>query len=179
MADTIVGPGSDAALIRIHGSNRGLAVTTDCTPRYVEADPRVGGAQAVAEAYRNISSIGATPLAITNNLNFGNPEKKDIMAQLVESVRGISDAAIVLGTPVVSGNVSLYNETDGQAIQPSPVIGMIGTIDNIDLAVSSKFSLADQKIFVIGQDPRLNDGWLGCSIYHRYFGNSEIFAPPR
>ena len=142
MADTIAGPGGDAALVRVHGSQRGLAITTDCTPRYVEADPETGGAQAVAEAYRNICAIGARPLAITNNLNFGNPEKPDIMAQLAQSVVGMGKAAKHLDTPVVSGNVSLYNETDGIAIRPCPVIGMVGVIDDVTMAVGSRFIAA-------------------------------------
>ncbi len=180
MADTIAGPGGDAALIRVHGSQRGLAITTDCTPRYVEADPYTGGAQAVAEAYRNISAIGATPLAITNNLNFGNPEKPEIMTQLVQSVTGMGTAARHLETPVVSGNVSLYNETDGKAIQPCPVIGMIGVIDDVNKAVGNRFTSADQKIFIIGQNEDTNDGWLGSSIYqqHANNGNETITAPP-
>jgi len=178
MADTIAGPGGDAALVRVHGSKRGLAMSTDCTPRYVEADPKMGGAQAVAEAYRNLSAIGATPLAITNNLNFGNPEKPEIMTQLVESVSGMGDAARQLDTPVVSGNVSLYNETDGKAIQPCPVIGMVGVIENVDDAVGNCFVAAEQDIFVIGQGDKTNDGWLGVSIYQQHHGDDGIYAPP-
>ena len=178
MADTIAGPGGDAALVRVHGSKRGLAMSTDCTPRYVEADPKMGGAQAVAEAYRNLSAIGATPLAITNNLNFGNPEKPEIMTQLVESVLGMGDAARQLNTPVVSGNVSLYNETDGKAIQPCPVIGMVGVIENVDDAVGNCFVAADQDIFVIGQSDKADDGWLGASIYQQHHGDDGIYAPP-
>ena len=178
MADTIAGPGGDAALVRVHGSKRGLAMSTDCTPRYVEADPKMGGAQAVAEAYRNLSAIGATPLAITNNLNFGNPEKPEIMTQLVESVLGMGDAARQLDTPVVSGNVSLYNETDGKAIQPCPVIGMVGVIENVDDAVGNCFVAADQDIFVIGQGDKIDDGWLGASIYQQHSGDDSIYAPP-
>jgi phosphoribosylformylglycinamidine synthase subunit PurL len=178
MADTIAGPGGDAALVRVHGSKRGLAMSTDCTPRYVEADPKIGGAQAVAEAYRNLSAIGATPLAITNNLNFGNPEKPEIMTQLVESVLGMGDAARQLDTPVVSGNVSLYNETDGKAIQPCPVIGMVGVIENVDDAVGNCFVAAEQDVFVIGQDDKISDGWLGASIYQQHHGDDCIYAPP-
>ena len=178
MADTIAGPGGDAALVRVHGSKRGLAMSTDCTPRYVEADPKMGGAQAVAEAYRNLSAIGATPLAITNNLNFGNPEKPEIMTQLVESVLGMGDAARQLDTPVVSGNVSLYNETDGKAIQPCPVIGMVGVIENVDDAVGNCFVAADQDIFIIGQGDKADDGWLGASIYQQHHGDDGIYAPP-
>ena len=162
----------------VHGSRRGLAISTDCTPRYVEADPKTGGAQAVAEAYRNLSAIGAMPLAITNNLNFGNPEKPEIMTQLVDSVIGIGDAARMLDTPVVSGNVSLYNETDGNAIQPCPVIGMVGVIDDVELAVGHGFIAAGNDILVVGQKDGKNDGWLGASIYQQHFGDDKIYAPP-
>ena len=133
MADTLAASGGDAALVRVHGTNKALAISTDCTPRYVEADPFEGGAQAVAEAWRNICATGAKPLAITNNLNFGNPEKQDIMAQIVGAINGMCKACKVLDTPVVSGNVSLYNETDSMAIQPCPVIGMVGLIDELSL----------------------------------------------
>ena len=177
MADTMAGPGGDAALVRIHGSHRGLAISTDCTPRYVEADPKIGGTQAVAEAYRNLSAIGATPLAITNNLNFGNPEKPEIMTQLVDSVIGMGDAARMLDTPVVSGNVSLYNETDGNAIQPCPVIGMVGVIDDVELAVGHGFMAAGNDILVVGQSDG-RDGWLGASIYQQHFGDDKIYSPP-
>ena len=178
MADTIAGPGGDAALVRVHGSQRGLAITTDCTPRYVEADPQTGGAQAVAEAYRNICAIGARPLAITNNLNFGNPEKPEIMAQLAQSVVGMGKAALHLNTPVVSGNVSLYNETDGVAIRPCPVVGMVGVIDDVTEAVGNQFVAADQDIFILGQDNSTDDGWLGVSLYAAHHGVNAIYAPP-
>ena len=178
MADTIAGPGGDAALVRVHGSQRGLAITTDCTPRYVEADPETGGTQAVAEAYRNICAIGACPLAITNNLNFGNPEKPDIMTQLAQSVVGMGKAAKHLDTPVVSGNVSLYNETDGVAIRPCPVVGMVGVIDDVTMAIGNRFVAADEEIFILGQDDSQKDGWLGASLYAAHQGITEIYAPP-
>ena len=177
MADTIAGPGGDAGLIRVHGTDRGLAVTTDCTPRYVEADPKTGGKQAVAEAYRNITAVGATPLAITNNLNFGNPEKPEIMAQLAQSVVGMGEAAKTLDTPVVSGNVSLYNETDGMAIQPCPVIGMVGVIDNVETAIGNRFTAADQDVVLLGHSND-SDGWLGMSLYARHIANRKDGAPP-
>lgn len=177
MADTIAGPGGDAGLIRVHGTDRGLAVTTDCTPRYVEADPKTGGAQAVAEAYRNVTAVGATPLAITNNLNFGNPEKPEIMAQLAQSVVGMGEAAKSLDTPVVSGNVSLYNETDGMAIQPCPVIGMVGVIDNVETAIGNRFTAADQDVVLLGHSND-DDGWLGMSLYARHIANRKDGAPP-
>lgn len=178
MADTICGPGGDGAVIRVHGSTKALVLTTDCTPRYVESDPFEGGQQAVAEAYRNISATGATPIAITNNLNFGNPEKQEIMAQLVGAVNGIGAACRKLATPVVSGNVSLYNETDAQAIQPCPVIGMIGVIEDWSQIANIGFTLPDQPIFVIGQTGNQTDGWLGCSVYARHISGREGGAPP-
>ena len=178
MADTITGPGGDAALVRIHNTDKGLAVCTDCTPRYVDADAFEGGKQAVCEAYRNISASGAKPLAVTNNLNFGNPEKQDIMAQIVGAVTGMGKACKVLDTPVVSGNVSLYNETDGMAIQPCPVIGMIGIIDDWQQAVGTGLSETDNALFVIGQTDKTTDGWLGCSVYAREISGREGGAPP-
>ena len=178
MADTIAPPGGDAGLVRVHGSRRGIAVSTDCTPRYVEADPRTGGAQAVAEAWRNLSAIGARGLAITNNLNFGNPEKPDIMAQLAQSVLGMGDAARVLDTPVVSGNVSLYNETDGRAILPCPVVGMVGTIDDVASAVGMAPRAEGLTLVVIGQTPDVDDGWLGVSLYARNMAGAPNAAPP-
>ena len=178
MADTLIGPGGDAALVRVHGTDKALAVTTDCTPRYVDADPFEGGTQAVAEAWRNICATGAIPLAVTNNLNFGNPEKQDIMAQIVGSVNGMGKACKVLNTPVVSGNVSLYNETDGEAIQPCPVIGMVGLIDNWKQAVGAGFTAPDKAIFVIGQATEMADGWLGNSVFARVIAEREGGAPP-
>ena len=178
MADTIAPPGGDAGLVRVHGSQRGIAVSTDCTPRYVEADPRTGGAQAVAEAWRNLSAIGARGLAITNNLNFGNPEKPDIMAQLAQSVLGMGDAARALDTPVVSGNVSLYNETDGRAILPCPVIGMVGTIDDVGSAIGMAPAAGGLTLVVIGQSPDVDDGWLGVSFYARNMAGAPDAAPP-
>ncbi|MEL0197610.1 MAG: phosphoribosylformylglycinamidine synthase subunit PurL, partial [Rhodobiaceae bacterium] len=177
MADTIAPPGGDAGLVRIHGSQRGLAASTDCTPRYVEADPHTGGAQAVAEAWRNLSAIGARGLAITNNLNFGNPERPEILTQMAQSVLGMGDAARALDTPVVSGNVSLYNETDGSAILPCPVIGMVGTIEDIAAAVGMA-PTAGMALVVIGQTAETDDGWLGVSLYARNLAGSPDAAPP-
>ena len=177
MADTIIGPGGDAALVRVYGTKKAIALTTDCTTRYVEADPYSGGKQAVAEAYRNIIAVGATPLAVTNNLNFGNPEKPEIMAQLVESVAGIKDACIQLSTPVVSGNVSLYNETEGRAIKPCPVIGMVGVID--DWEKSGTIALpSDNDIVIIGQNEKNNSGWLSNSTYAKFISKKLGGAPP-
>ena len=178
MADTIASSGGDAALVRVHGSDRGIAVTTDCTPRYVKADPEMGCMQAVAEAYRNISAIGATPIAITNNLNFGNPEKPLIMGQIAGSVTGMGKAAEALGTPVVSGNVSLYNETDGKAIDPAPVVGMVGAMDNVAQSAGIALDTKGLAIFIIGQDEKTNDGWLGCSVYADIMTDNPDAAPP-
>ncbi|MDP6691196.1 MAG: phosphoribosylformylglycinamidine synthase subunit PurL, partial [Alphaproteobacteria bacterium] len=132
MADTVRKPGGDAAIVRIHGSDRGLAIATDCTPRYCRAEPRQGGAQAVAEVWRNITSVGARPLAITDCLNFGNPERPEIMGEFVGCIQGMGEACRILDFPVVSGNVSLYNETHGQAILPTPAIGGIGVLDDLE-----------------------------------------------
>ncbi len=124
---TVKRPGeADAAIVRIEGSARALALTTDCTPRYCAADPEAGGAQAVAEAWRNLTASGARPLAVTDNLNFGNPEKPEIMGQFAAAIRGMAAACRALDFPVVSGNVSLYNETEGRAILPTPAIGGLG-----------------------------------------------------
>ena len=132
MADTIRTPGLGAGVIRVHGTDKALAFTSDVTPRYVRANPYEGGKQAVAEAYRNLCAVGARPLASTDNLNFGNPEKPEIMGQLVGAIKGIGAACAALDMPIVSGNVSLYNETDGQPILPTPTIGAVGLIDSLD-----------------------------------------------
>ncbi len=178
MADTLAASCGDAALVRVHGTNKALAISTDCTPRYVEADPFEGGAQAVAEAWRNICATGAKPLAITNNLNFGNPEKQNIMAQIVGAINGMGKACKVLDTPVVSGNVSLYNETDSMAIQPCPVIGMVGLINEWQTAVGIGFTSVGGAIFIIGQPADCADGWLGNSVFAKVVAGREGGAPP-
>jgi len=178
MADTVAASTGDAALVRVHGLKRGLAISTDCTPRYVKADPVTGGKQAVAESFRNICACGATPLAVTNNLNFGNPEKPIIMGQITGSITGMGEAAKALNTPVVSGNVSLYNETDGNAINPAPVIGMVGVIDDVDAAVGIGLTTADRDLVVIGQHPEEHDGWLGSSVYADILSTNPDAAPP-
>ncbi|MEM6342075.1 MAG: AIR synthase related protein, partial [Pseudomonadota bacterium] len=132
MADTARRPGLGAGIIRVHDTGKALAFTSDVTPRYVKANPVEGGKQAVAEAYRNLSAVGAKPLATTDNLNFGNPEKPEIMGQFVGAIQGIGEACQALDMPIVSGNVSLYNETDGQAILPTPTIGAVGLIDTTE-----------------------------------------------
>lgn len=132
MADTVRRPGLGAGVIRVHGTDKALAFTADVNPCYVRANPVEGGKQAVAEAYRNLSAVGARPLAATDNLNFGNPEKPEIMGQLVGAIEGIGAACRALDMPIVSGNVSLYNETDGQPILPTPTIGAVGLLDHLD-----------------------------------------------
>ena len=125
-------PGLAAGVVRVHGTTKALAFTSDVTPRYVKANPFEGGKQAVAEAYRNLTAVGALPLATTDNLNFGNPEKPEIMGQFVGAIKGIGAAVAALEIPIVSGNVSLYNETDGSAILPTPTIGAVGLLENLD-----------------------------------------------
>ena len=174
MGDTVIRPGGDAALVRVHGTGKGLAMTTDCTPRYVHANPVEGGRQAVAEAWRNVTAVGATPLAVTNNLNFGNPERPEIMGQLVGAVQGMGEACKALDCPVVSGNVSLYNETNGSAILPTPVVGCVGVIGDVAKAVTAEFKAEGETIFVIGE----TQGWLGCSLFHRLFPGATQYAPP-
>src|SRR6202012_869528 len=120
--------GADAGIVRVHGSRKALALTSDCTPRYVAANPFEGGKQAVAEAWRNLTAVGADPIAITDNLNFGNPERPEIMGHFARAVDGMAEACRALDFPVVSGNVSLYNETDGRAIPPTPTVGAVGLI---------------------------------------------------
>lgn len=161
MADTVQRPGGDAALVRVHGTKKALAMTSDVTPRYVFADPVQGGRQAVAEAWRNVTATGATPMAITDNMNFGNPERPEIMGQFVGACEGISDACRALDFPVVSGNVSLYNETNGQGILPTPTIGGVGMIDDVAKAVGAGFGGDGQAVVLIGE----TKGHLGQSQY--------------
>ncbi|MAM61205.1 phosphoribosylformylglycinamidine synthase subunit PurL [Maritimibacter sp. UBA3975] len=132
MADTVRRPGLGAGIVRVHGTEKAIAFTSDVTPRYVKANPVEGGKQAVAEAYRNLTAVGATPLATTDNMNFGNPEKPEIMGQFVGAIQGIGEAVKALDMPIVSGNVSLYNETDGTGILPTPTIGAVGLLKNLD-----------------------------------------------
>lgn len=162
MNDTLL-TGGDASIVRVHGTNKALAMSVDCTPRYVEADSYEGSIQAVCETYRNISAVGAKPLAITNCLNFGNPQKPEIMGQIVRSIQGITKACKELDYPVVSGNVSLYNETDGRAIQPTPAIGGVGLFVDSNKRCDTKFKKINDQIFVIGK----TFGHISCSIYER------------
>jgi phosphoribosylformylglycinamidine synthase subunit PurL len=174
MADTVQRPGGDAAVVRVHGSNKGLAVTSDCTPRYCFADPVEGGRQVVAEAWRNLTAVGARPLAVTDNLNFGNPERPEIMGQFVGCIEGIGDACRALDFPVVSGNVSLYNETDGQGILPTPTIGAVGVLDDVAKAATVAFKAADEAVILIGETV----GHFGASLYLREIEGREEGAPP-
>jgi len=174
MGDTVQRPGGDAAVVRLHGTNRALAMTTDVTPRYCAADPKDGGRQAVAEAYRNLCAVGAKPLAVTDNLNFGNPEKPEIMGQIVEAISGMSEACRALDFPVVSGNVSLYNETDGHAIPPTPAIGGVGLIDDAAKIATLAFKRPGEQIVLLGE----TRGWLGASLYLREIAGREEGAPP-
>jgi phosphoribosylformylglycinamidine synthase II len=174
MGDTVQRPGGDAAVVRIHGSNRGLALTTDCTPRYCVADPVAGGRQAVAEAWRNLVAVGARPLAVTDCLNFGSPENPVVMGQFVGCLEGIADACRALDFPVVSGNVSFYNETDGQAILPTPVIGGLGLIERLSRVATPAWRREGLALILVGE----TFGWLGASLYLREVCGREEGAPP-
>jgi phosphoribosylformylglycinamidine synthase II len=165
---------ADAAIVRLEGSNRALALTTDCTPRYCAADPETGAAQAIAEAWRNITATGATPLAVTDNMNFGNPEKPEIMGQFVAAIRGMAAACTALDFPVVSGNVSLYNETAGRGILPTPAIGAVGVIENAALAAGIAIA-PGQDLILIGE----TRGERGQSLWLREICGLEDGAPPR
>jgi phosphoribosylformylglycinamidine synthase subunit PurL len=192
-ADTVQRPGGDAAVVRVHGSKKALAITTDCTPRYCYADPYEGGKQAVAEAYRNLCAVGAKPLAITNCLNFGNPQRPEVMGQFVGCIEGIAEACRALDFPVVSGNVSLYNETKGDdgsslAILPTPAIGGVGLLDdwekNVGIAFTDDLSTSYRgtpdeaeeaaRIFLIGSPM----GHLGQTVWLREVHGREEGPPP-
>ncbi|WP_188260938.1 phosphoribosylformylglycinamidine synthase subunit PurL [Azospirillum tabaci] len=165
---------ADAGVVRLPGQSKGIAVTTDCTPRYCLADPVRGGAQAVAEAYRNLSAVGALPLAVTDNMNFGNPEKPRIMGQFVGAIQGMADACRALDFPVVSGNVSLYNETNGEAILPTPAIGAVGLLPDAMIAVGIAFRNEGDTILLVGE----GTGHLGQSLYLREILGREDGPPP-
>ncbi len=177
-ADTLQKSGGDAAVVRIHGTSKALAITTDCTPRYCYADPYEGGKQAIAEAYRNISAVGATPLAVTNCLNFANPQRPEIMGQIVGCLEGMGDACRALDFPIVSGNVSLYNESKatggGSAILPTPAIGGVGLMADHETMATIPFKAAGEAIFVIGR----NNGHLGQSLWLRELHGREEGPPP-
>ncbi|MBV9077892.1 MAG: phosphoribosylformylglycinamidine synthase subunit PurL, partial [Methylobacteriaceae bacterium] len=172
--NTVSGPGGDAAIVRVEDGPKALALTTDVTPRYCEADPVEGGRQAVAEAWRNITAVGGLPLALTDNLNFGNPERPEAMGQLVGCIRGIGEAARALDFPVVSGNVSLYNETNGRGILPTPTIGGVGLLDDLSRRASIAFKRPGEAVLLIGE----TRGWIGQSVYLREICGREEGAPP-
>ena len=174
MADTIGRPGGDAAIVRVHGTERALALTVDCTPRYCLADPKQGGAQAVAEAWRNITAVGARPLAITDCMNFGNPERPRIMGQFAGCIEGMRAACTALDFPVVSGNVSLYNETNGQAIPPTPTIGGVGLLEDAKARVDLAFKAPEEAVVLIGE----TKGHLGASAYLATIEGREEGPPP-
>jgi len=174
LGDTVQGPGGDAAIVRLDGGAKGLALTTDSTPRYCEADPAAGGAQAVAEAWRNLTAVGARPLALTDNLNFGNPEKPEAMGEFVGCLKGIGEAAAALEFPIVSGNVSLYNESGGVGILPTPAIGGVGLVADVGRAATIGFKAAGEILLVVGE----TTGWLGCSAYLATICGREEGAPP-
>lgn len=174
MNDTLARPGGDAAVVRIHGTEKAVAITTDCTPRYVHADPFEGGKQAVAESWRNLVAVGAEPLAITDCLNFGNPQKPEVMGQIVGAIQGMAEACRVLRYPVVSGNVSLYNETQGTSVQPTPAVGGVGLLKDGSRRVGNAFTAVGQAILMLGE----TRGHLGSSLYLRELAKREDGAPP-
>ena len=172
-ADTVVAPGAGAGVVRVHGTGKALAFTSDVTPRYVKANPFEGGKQAVAEAFRNLIAVGAKPLATTDNLNFGNPEKPEIMGQIVGAIKGIGAAVLALDMPIVSGNVSLYNETDGSGILPTPTIGAVGILATLDDLISGR-PMAGDVALVVGE----TKGHLGQSaLLAEAFGIEAGDAP--
>ena len=174
MNDTVQHPGGDAAVVRVHGTKKALAISTDVTPRYAAADPFMGGAQAVAESYRNITAVGATPLAVTDNLNYGNPQKPDIMWQIVAGIDGIGAACRSLDYPVIGGNCSLYNETNGEGILPTPAIGGVGLLKDVGAMATIAFKRDGDHVIMIGN----NGGHMGQTLYLREIeGRTEGPAP--
>ena len=172
MADSTRTPGMGAGLIRVHGTDKILAFTSDVTPRYVKANPVEGGKQAVAEAYRNLTALGATPLATTDNMNFGNPEKPAIMGQFVGAIKGIGAAVEALNMPIVSGNVSLYNETDGAAILPTPTIGAVGLIQHSDDAITGQAQEGDVALLIGDTSGHLGQSALLAEVHGRTEGDA-------
>ena len=173
--NTVIGPGGDAAVLRVRGTNKAIAVKTDCNGRYVYLDPRVGGRIAVAEAARNVACTGARPMAITNCLNFGNPTRPEVFYQLKEAVAGMGEACRALGTPVTGGNVSLYNESPSGAVYPTPVIGMVGLIDDLSHITRATFQRDGDAILLLGE----LGGELGGSEYLATIHGKVLGAPPR
>jgi len=174
MGNTVKRPGGDAAVVRVSTGGKALALATDCTPRYCRADPARGGAQAVAESWRNLTAVGAEPLALTDNMNFGNPERPEIMGEFVGAIEGIREACLALDYPVVSGNVSLYNETNSSAILPTPVIGGVGLVANVRNVVDLALKRDGDTLILIGE----TRGHFGCSLYLREIEGSESGPPP-
>ena len=174
MGDTIQRPGGDAAIVRVHGTGKGIAATCDVTPRYVQADPEMGTMQAVVETWRNLTAVGADPLAITDNMNFASPERPEVMGQFVGSVKGMGQACRVLGYPVVSGNVSLYNETAGKGIPPTPAIGGVGLVPDVTKTATLAFKAAGNLVVQVGRE----QGWLGQSLYQQIIAGGLEGAPP-
>lgn len=174
MANTIQKPGGDAAVVRLGDTKKALAVTTDVTPRYCKADPFEGGKQAVAEAWRNLTAVGSHPIAITDCLNFGNPERPEIMGQFARCIEGMAAACEALDFPVVSGNVSLYNETNGEAIPPTPAVGGLGVLSDIDRMTSIAFKEAGSSAYLIGH----SKGHLGQSLFLREIVGQEAGPAP-
>ncbi len=170
--NTVVSPGSDAAVVRIRGTRKALAITTDCNSRYIYLDPETGGQIAVAEAARNIVCSGAEPLAVTDCLNFGNPEKPEIFWQIEKATDGMSEACRMLSTPVIGGNVSLYNETNGEAVFPTPVVGMVGLVTDLDHITTQSFQTSGDAIYVIGG---AKDDWGGTELQKLMHGS--FFGP--
>src|SRR5262249_47712587 len=152
MGDTIQRPGGDAAVVRVHGTRKGLALTCDVTPRYVAADPVIGAKQAVAESWRHLIALGADPLAITDNMHFGNPERPEIIGQIVGATPGMREACEVLKYPVVAGNVSLYNETTGRATPPTPAVGGVGLVPDLALTANLKLKAEGDLLLAIGRE---------------------------
>src|SRR5687768_1804512 len=177
-ADTLQLSGGDAAVVRVHGTRKALAMSTDCSPRYCYADPYEGGKQAIAEAYRNLCAVGARPLAVTNCLNFGNPQRPEIMAQFVECLRGMGEACRALDFPIVSGNVSLYNESKatggGSAILPTPAIGGVGLLDDWEKSATIAFKSAGESIVLIGH----SDSHVGQSLWLEVCHGRRDGPPP-
>jgi len=174
MGNTVKRPGGDAAVVRVLPQGKALALATDCNARYCRADPVRGGAQAVAESWRNLTAVGAEPLALTDNMNFGNPERPEIMGEFVGAIEGMREACIALDYPVVSGNVSLYNETEGNAILPTPVVGGIGLIAEARDAVGLALKQEGDALILIGE----TGGHLGSSLYLREIEGREAGPPP-
>ena len=172
MADTVRAPGLGAGIVRVHGTDKSIAFTSDVTPRYVKANPEMGGAQAVAEAYRNLTSVGAVPLATTDNMNFGNPEKPEIMGQFVGAIKGIGKAVKALDMPIVSGNVSLYNETDGTGILPTPTIGAVGLLKSADDIIMGTAREGHVALLIGETDGHLGQSALLAEVFNREDGDA-------